>query len=44
MVRADLVAMMVEATRRDQHEMIEAWMGPETRASLAALVAKLGRK
>jgi Delta3-Delta2-enoyl-CoA isomerase len=44
MARADLVALMVEATRRDQSEMIEAWMGPETRATLAALVAKLGRK
>jgi enoyl-CoA hydratase/carnithine racemase len=44
MVRADLVAMMVEATRRDQDEMIEAWMSPEPRAALAALVAKLGRK
>ncbi len=44
MVRADLVAMMVEATERDQSEMIEAWMGRETRATLAALVAKLGRK
>lgn len=44
MVRADLVAMMADATRRDQTEMIEAWMGAETRASLAALVAKLSRK
>jgi enoyl-CoA hydratase/carnithine racemase len=44
MVRADLVALMAEATRRDPAEMIEAWMGAETRASLAALVAKLGRK
>ena len=44
MVRADLVAMMVEATRRGPNEMVEAWQGPETRAALAALVAKLGRK
>ncbi len=44
MARADLVAMMVEATRRDPNEMVEAWMGEETRSSLAALVAKLGRR
>jgi enoyl-CoA hydratase/carnithine racemase len=44
MARADLVALMVEATRRGQSEMVEAWMGPETRAALAALLAKLGRK
>ncbi len=44
MVRADLVAMMAEATALEQNEMIEAWTGPETRASLAALVAKLGRR
>ena len=44
MVRADLIALMAEATARDQSEMIEAWTGPETRASLAALVAKLGRR
>ncbi len=44
MTRADLVAMMVEATRGVQPQMIEAWMGPETRASLATLIAKLGRK
>ena len=43
-MRADLVAMMVEATRRGPNEMVEAWQGPETRAALAALVAKLGRK
>lgn len=44
MVRADLVAMMAEATALEQREMIEAWTGPETRAALAALVAKLGRR
>jgi enoyl-CoA hydratase/carnithine racemase len=44
MVRSDLVAMMAEATAREQREMIEAWTGPETRASLAALVAKLGHR
>jgi Delta3-Delta2-enoyl-CoA isomerase len=44
MVRADLVAMMAEATRHGQTEMVEAWMGAETRAALAALVARLGRK
>lgn len=44
MVRADLVRMMAEATALEQSEMIEAWTGPETRASLAALVAKLGRR
>ena len=41
MTRADLVAMMAEATRADQSAIIEAWTGPETRASLAALQAKL---
>ncbi len=44
MVRADLVAMMAEATRRGTREMVEAWTGPETRAALASLVARLGKK
>ena len=44
MVRADLVALMAQGTRGDQAEMIEAWTGAETRASLAALMAKLGRR
>ena len=44
MAREDLVAMMGEAARQRQEELIEAWLGPETRATLAALVAKLGRK
>jgi 3,2-trans-enoyl-CoA isomerase len=44
MVRADLVAMMEEATRRDQGELVEAWLAPEARATLGAVIAKLGRK
>ena len=44
MTREDLVALMRETVRQRQDELIEAWLGPETRATLAALVTKLGRK
>jgi enoyl-CoA hydratase/carnithine racemase len=44
MVRADLVAMMSESDSGHQETMLEAWLGPETRATLAALLARLGRK
>jgi enoyl-CoA hydratase/carnithine racemase len=44
MVRADLVAMMADARRQQQSELAEAWLGPETRATLQALISRLGRK
>jgi enoyl-CoA hydratase/carnithine racemase len=44
MVRAELVAIMAEARGPHVDTMIEAWLGPETRASLAGLVAKLAKK
>ncbi|MBS0396482.1 MAG: enoyl-CoA hydratase/isomerase family protein [Proteobacteria bacterium] len=44
MVRADLIRLMVEANGPHAETLLEAWSGPESRASLAALVAKLGRK
>ena len=44
LVRRDLVELMTAGSAADRAALAAAWGGPETRAALAALLARLGRK
>ena len=44
LVRRDLVELMTLAPAAERKALAAAWSGPETRAALAALLARLGRR
>lgn len=44
LVRRDLVDLMARARSTDEASLLEAWTGPETRAALAALMARLAKR
>jgi len=44
LVRRDLIELMARARSSDQEALLDAWTGPETRAALAALMARLAKR
>ena len=44
LVRRDLVELMERAATTDEQALLDAWTGPETRAALGALLARLAKR